>query len=343
MSPRPPVAKQAGDAAGRFCVLTLDGGGARGYLTLKLLEHAESCLDTCTGTRVPLGERFDLVCGTSTGGIIALALALGHPVREVSALYETRLPRIFGPAMRRMSWVDVLRPRYRADALREAMQAFFGDLMLADVRTDVCVTATSLVNARPQLFCSDYLGRWTPDSNTRIADLALATSAAPTFFAAHSTEHQSDLVDGGLYANNPALIGVAEAFRFGRPSRRGVAPPHDLGASCLDRLSVLSVGSGEQCAMPYDPARLRAGGWLAWGAHFYSVASESQTQYVDLLAEGLLGASYHRINPRLDFPMAMDDVPRLPSLKNLAVLSAGDEAFLRERIGARAEHADAAG
>ena len=135
MSPRPPVAKQAGDAARRFCVLTLDGGGARGYLTLKLLEHAESCLDTSTGTRVSLGERFDLVCGTSTGGIIALALALGHPVREVSALYETHLPRIFGPAMRRMSWVDVFRPRYRADALREAMQAFFGDLTLADVRT----------------------------------------------------------------------------------------------------------------------------------------------------------------------------------------------------------------
>ena len=84
--------------------------------------------------------------------------------------------------------------------------------------------------------------------------------------------------------------------------------------------------------MPYDPARLRTDGRLAWGAQFHSDAGESQSQYVDLLAEGVLGASYHRINPRLDFPMAMDEVARLPSLKNLAVLSARDEAFLRERI-----------
>ncbi|HGM6414196.1 MULTISPECIES: patatin-like phospholipase family protein [Lysobacteraceae] len=314
-------------------MLALDGGGARGYLTLKILEHVETYLNALTDATLPLGARFDLICGTSTGGIIALALALGQPVSAVSASYEAHLPRIFGAAMRRPSWIGTFRPRYRTDALRKAMQAFFGERTLEDVRTDVCVTATSLVNARPLLFRSDYV-QPAIHGHDRLVELALATSAAPTFFAAQSTAHWTDLVDGGLYANNPALLGVVEAFRFSRKSRRGMAPPYDLGATCLEQLAVLSVGTGELCAMPYDPDRLRAGGRLAWGAHFHSVSNESQSQYVDLLAEGLLGPAYHRLNPRLDTPMAMDDIRRLPMLKNLAALSEQDMAFLRTRIAA---------
>ncbi|UJJ52996.1 CBASS cGAMP-activated phospholipase [Rhodanobacter denitrificans] len=313
-------------------MLTLDGDGARGYLTLKILECVEAYLNTLTDNALPLGARFDLICGTSTGGIIALALALGRPVSEISALYERHVPRIFGSTMRRFGWMRNFRPRYRSDALREAMHAFFGDLTLGAVQTDVCVTAASLTNARPHLFRSDYAkpGPWRGED--RLADLALATSAAPTFFAAHATERLSDLVDGGLYANNPALLGVVEAFQFSRPSRRGIAPPHDLGATCLAQLAVLSIGTGEQCAMPYTPERLRNGGLLAWGAHFHNVIDESQSQYTNLLAAGLLGTAYHRINPRLDFPMAMDDVRRLPALKNLAELSVSDEEFLRTRM-----------
>lgn len=332
MNPNPTGVPSAGTAAPLFSVLTLDGGGARGYLTLKILEHVEAYLNALTGMALSLGARFDLICGTSTGGIIALALALGRPVSEISALYETHLPRIFGSAMRRFGWIANFRPRYRSEALREAMQAFFGELTLGELRTDVCVTAVSLVNARPHLFHSDYVRNGGPYHEDRLIDLALATASAPSFFAAHSTEHLTDLVDGGLFASNPALLGVVEAFRFGCPSRRGIAPPQDLGGTCLEQLAVLSVGTGEQCAMPFDPDRLRAGGRLAWGAHFHSVSNESQSQYVNLLAKGLLGAAYHRINPRLDFPMAMDDVRRLPALKNLAGLSEQDEAFLRTRI-----------
>ncbi|WFC40270.1 CBASS cGAMP-activated phospholipase [Pseudoxanthomonas sp. SE1] len=329
-----PLAPRDPASAALFSVLTLDGGGARGYLTLKILEQVEAYLNGLTGAALPLGAHFDLVCGTSTGGIIALALALGRPVSEVSALYEAHLPRIFGPAMRRWAGVDNFRPRYCSDALREAMRALFGDLTLGDVQTDVCITALSLANARPQLFRSDYAHRGASRIDGRLVDLALAASAAPTFFAAHSTEHWTDLVDGGLYANNPALLGVVESFRFSRKSRRGVAPPYDLGTTCLEQLAVLSVGTGEQCAMPFDPDRLRTGGQLAWGRHFHSVSSESQSQYVNLLAEGLLGAAYHRINPRLDFPMGMDELRRLPALKNLADLAEHDEAFLRTRIAA---------
>lgn len=334
MNPETTLAIYADKRSPHFSVLTLDGGGARGYLTLKILERVEAYLNMLTGATLPLGARFDLICGTSTGGIIALALALGRPVGEVSIFYETHLPRIFSSVMRRSRLKSNFRPRYRSDALREALLACFGDQTLDDVQTDVCVTATSLVNARPYFFRSDYIGNGVLHPYDRLINVALATSAAPTFFAAHSTEYLIDLVDGGLYANNPALLGVVEAFRFVRRSRRGIAPPQDLGPTCLEQLAVLSVGSGEQCAMPFDSDRLRAGGRLAWGAHFYSVSDESQSQYVSLLAKGLLGPAYHRINPRLDFPMATDDVRRLLALKNLAELSDQDEEFLRARIAA---------
>jgi patatin-like phospholipase/acyl hydrolase len=162
----------------------------------------------------------------------------------------------------------------------------------------------------------------------------MATSAAPTLFATHSSRDFADMADGGLCANNPALLGVVGAFRFNRNSRRGVAPPHDLGGDCLDRLAVLSVGTGEQCAMPYNLESLRSAGTLAWGAHYHNISMESQAKLVHLLAEGLLGGAYRRINPRLDFPMALDDTRSVAALKNLSEVPAEDAAFLRTHLAA---------
>lgn len=131
MNPGTLRSPQADAATPLFSVLTLDGGGARGYLTLKILERVETYLNTLTGAPLPLGARFDLICGTSTGGISALALALGRPVSEISALYETHLPHIFGSAMRRFAWLDNFRPslpqqgaaRGHAGLLRPAVAA----------------------------------------------------------------------------------------------------------------------------------------------------------------------------------------------------------------------------
>jgi patatin-like phospholipase/acyl hydrolase len=324
--PTPPTAVPT---TSRFSILALDGGGARGYLSVKILEHVEAHLNALTGQNLPLGARFDLIAGTSTGGIAALALALGLAAHEVSALYETHIPQIFGSAMRRFSWTGYFLPRYRTDALRRTLQVFFAGRTLGDVQTDVCVTAVSLVNAQPRVFRSGYVKSGISRNDETLADLAMATSAAPTFFEAHSTKHLTDLVDGCLCASNPTLVGLVEAFRFSRPSRRGVVPPHDLGASCLDHLAVLSVGTGEQCAMPYNMDSLRTAGTLAWGAHFHDVSMESQAQLVHLLSKGLLGGAYRRINPRLDFPMAIDNIRKIAALKNLSELSEEDEAFLR--------------
>lgn len=328
MNVEPATVQPARSPSARFSILALDGGGARGYLSVKILERIEACLDAMTGRPLPLGARFDLIVGTSTGGIIALALSLGLTARRVAALYETHLPRIFGPAMRRSATAALFRPRYRREALRTSLLDFFGERTLADAHTDVCITTTSLMNAKPLVFCTDYAGHSLWYQDEALVDLALATSAAPTFFEAHSTRNFTDLADGGLYAGNPALLGLVEAFRFARDSRRGVAPPNDLAGRCLDRLALLSIGSGEQCAMPYAPEALARGGALRWGRHFHNVSLQSQAHQVHELTRGLLGGAYRRINPRLPFPMALDDVSSFARLKNLSELSEGDEDFL---------------
>ncbi|MGC8509049.1 MAG: patatin-like phospholipase family protein, partial [Thiomonas sp.] len=246
----------------RFSVLALDGGGARGYLTAKILEQIEVELDCSSETPMPLGQRFDLIAGTSTGGIIALALAAGLPARTVSRLYTQFVPRIFSSAMRQPLWRRWTHARYRADGLHQALEAIFDGLTLADLRTDVCVTAVSLANAQPVILHSNYRDGGFPPVSAKLADLAMATAAAPTYFVASSCAHFTDLVDGGVCSNNPALLGVVEAFGFSRPSHRGVIPPRDIGILCAQHLAVLSVGTGEQPDSPFVSQTLRGGGTL---------------------------------------------------------------------------------
>ncbi len=137
---------------------------------------------------------------------------------------------------------------------------------------------------------------------------------------------------GGVCSNNPALLGVVEAFGFSRASFRGVIPPRDIGILCAQHLAVLSVETGEQPDTPFASQTLRGGGTLAWGRQFHNVAIESQSQLTHVLAQGLLGHAYHRINPRLGAPMDLDDVGDLAALDPLAELTGPDKAFIHDYL-----------
>ncbi len=198
----------------RFSILALDGGGARGYLTAKILEQIEVELDRSSETPMPLGQRFDLIAGTSTGGIIALALAAGLPARTVSRLYTQFVPRIFGSAMHQPLWRRWTHARYRADGLHQALEAIFDGLILADVCTDVCVTAVSLANARPVILHSDYRDGGFPPASVKLAELAMATAAAPTYFVASSGVHFTDLVDRWCVLQQPCVARCGRGVWF---------------------------------------------------------------------------------------------------------------------------------
>lgn len=310
-----------------FRILSIDGGGVRGYLPATILANLESYLNRVRGEDLPLGARFDLIAGTSTGGIIALGLAHGVHARVLANFYETEAANVFSKSLRARWPRKWLRPSYPAAPLRAALTKVFPkEATLADLKADVCIPAVSLTNAKPRLYKTDYFDRNVERLQETLVDVALATAAAPTFFPAHSTKYSSNLIDGGVCANNPSMIAVVDALQFQRPSKRGTGVPRNLA-----EIALLSMGTGESCAMPYDYQKLINGGEWHWARPFFQVAIESQSELIHFQAKFLL-QNYLRINPPLKFVMKLDEYEKLPDLKNLCDITEELERFARTHL-----------
>lgn len=311
-----------------FTILSLDGGGVRGYLSAQILAKLETHLNRIDGRDRGIGERFDLIAGTSTGGILALGLAYGKSAGEIAQFYETHSANVFAKATQASRIAQWFRPKYPPYLLQNALRAVFpDDATMRDLKTDVCITAVSLQNAKPRLYKTDYFTRNTGRTTERLIDVAMATAAAPTFFPAHSSVHSTHLVDGGICANNPTIIAVVDALQFERRSKRETPQP-----AALHEVAVLSVGTGASCAVPYNYKALASAGKAAWGFAYFRVAIEAQSELVHFQAKFLL-PNYLRINPTLTFVMDLDDYEQLAALKNLSdmtdELAQFGERFLR--------------
>lgn len=196
-----------------FKVLSIDGGGIKGLYSAKILEQFEERFN-CR-----IADYFDLICGTSTGGLIALALSLKIPVSEVSNLYYSRGKQIFKKRSNISSLLKqlFLSSKYNNKELEKALQEMFGNRTLADSHCLLCIPAFSLTDGRPFIFKYDHPeGDLRRDNQTKYVDVALATSAAPTYLPIISIKNYDhrQFTDGGVYANNPTLIGVTEALRY---------------------------------------------------------------------------------------------------------------------------------
>ncbi len=196
-----------------FKVLSIDGGGIKGLYSARILEHFEDRFNC------HLTDYFDLICGTSTGGLIALGLSLNIPVGLISNLYYKRGKQIFP---QRNSFLSSLRQiflksKYDNSELRRALEEIFGEQTLANSRCLLCIPAFSLTDGRPFIFKYDHSeGNLCRDSKTKYVDIALATSAAPAYLpiVTIDTYDHKQFIDGGIYANNPTLVGVVEALRY---------------------------------------------------------------------------------------------------------------------------------
>ncbi len=317
------------DAIRKFTILSLDGGGTRGLLSANILKNIESYLNHKNTVHQNIGQRFDLITGTSTGGIIALALAAGKSASDIARFYEDNIPLIFN---RPSKWSNLrwfLKPKYGPAAFSSCLATFFEENTLQDVLTDICITSVSLQNAKPRLYKSGYLARNLSRLDEKLADIAIATSAAPTYFRAHSLKHSSNLIDGGMCANNPSMIALVEGLQFERESKRGTP-----GANNVVDIVLLSIGTGEQCSMPYNADDLASGGLFDWirfpfgDVPMLEVLFQSQADLVHFQTQFMLGDRYLRINPLLKFPMKLDDVTHVSELKNLADMTSEMERFI---------------
>lgn len=257
-------------------LLTLDGGGLRGIFSAAIL----ACLER--DLQISIVDCFDLVAGTSTGGIIALGFGAGLSAREIVDFYVDHGPAIFArPRLR--SPRRTLRSKYRAAPLRDALQEVFGEKTLAESRVPLAVPAYDLCNDDVHLFRTRHAPNLRRDQHELMVDVALATTAAPTYLPAHPLRGLR-LIDGGMWANNPTMVAVVEAISvFGRD-------PADV--------SVLSVGT--TISTGARRRRLDSGGLLSWSADALELVLRGQSVTAHNHACLLIGKDkVLRVNPQV--------------------------------------------
>lgn len=157
-------------------------------------------------------DHFDLITGTSTGGIIALGLASGIRPREIVEFYVSKGPSIFGKAWG-LRWLQHwIRRKYSQTPLREALQNCFKDKRIADCTKRVVIPSYNLGDDDVYLFRTPHHERLRRDWKVPLWKVGLATSAAPTFFPSSRHVDKLRLIDGGVWANNPTMVGIVEAY-----------------------------------------------------------------------------------------------------------------------------------
>jgi predicted acylesterase/phospholipase RssA len=280
-------------------VLAIDGGGIRGLIPALVLAEIERR----TGRRI--AQLFDLIAGTSTGGILACALGRPDPLpaAEVAGLYEEEGPKIFDRSLiKRITSADgYLDERYDDTGLVAALQRYLDGVRLADATLPVLLTAYDLQARRAVLLRSAGAGELT------MVVAAHATSAAPSYFEPVRVGAMT-LVDGGVCAINPALIAYAEA-----------------AGQTLDVLC--SLGTGEHTRpLPYD--EVKDWGKLGWAEPILDVVFDGGADIVDEELSKLLDGNYVRLQTRLDEASdALDDA----SAENLAALRREAERLIAAR------------
>lgn len=202
------------DSASNYRILSLDGGGIRGVFPAAFLARLEEHVD------LPIGNYFDLIAGTSTGGVIAIGLGLGIPAKEILRLYEERGPAIFDQQHGLVrNWVSQrlrgmwhwIGSKYQSTELRAALDDVLGDRCLGESMTRLLIPAWHPVLERVYIYKTAHHPRLESDYRQLAVDAAMATAAAPTFLPRHRTADQVELIDGGVWANNPIGTAVVEA------------------------------------------------------------------------------------------------------------------------------------
>ena len=307
-----------------FQILSLIGGGIRGAFVTSFLNELEQ------KNGKPIAESFDLIAGTSTGGIIAAGLAAGMPAEKMHDFYVRYGAKIFTPRPKyrpkgvvkvwfpTASWVyrrrtgdsldNFLRARYCPFALYDSFAEGFGDRTLNDVRfTRLMIPTVNLSRCRPHIFRSPHVTEALPFSDVKISDVLVAATAAPTYFP-HKTIKNEAFADGGLWASDPSMLAIAEAMRIRRDCCRGDCDPKFE----IEDVRLLSIGTGH-AQRSYSPPGADAG-LIYWAKNVADVMTISQVEGVHEPLAFWLGDRYQHVNFEMNEKWPLDGVGHLPDL-----------------------------
>lgn len=292
-------------------VLAIDGGGIRGLIPALVLTE----LERRAGRRI--FELFDLIAGTSTGGILACALCAPDPLpaEALVSLYEDEGPTIFDRDVfqRIRSGEGLIDEKYDAGALDRALERFLGDKRLADARPDLIVPAYNLTEPGPYFFKTRKARENPAEEDFALSVVARATAAAPTYFEPLEVRDAA-LVDGGVFAVNPAMSAFAEVLRF-QPTAE---------------VQLVSLGTGER-TRKRTFGEVKDWGLLEWAKPILDVVFDGMSEAVNYqLQHALADGRYWRLQVELD--LASDDLDDA-SQGNLKLLRKHAEDMIDLRSG----------
>lgn len=239
-----------------YKILSIDGGGIKGIAPASLLANIEQ------RTSKKIIDYFDLIVGTSTGGIIALGLGLGFSAREILSLYIDNGDKIFKKQSFLKSLFGARAPVYDSTALQTLLTEKFKGKLLGQSKIRLVIPSFDIVNNTVCMFKTSHHPRLKMDYTMKAEDVALSTAAAPYFFSPHKTVEDRFFVDGGMFANNPTLVGVVE------------------GLSLLEwpkeEIRVLSLGCSEETP-EYSKLAGKKSGLIHWRSGLIDLAFNSQS------------------------------------------------------------------
>ena len=319
-----------------YHILSLDGGGIRGYLTILLLEQLEK-------ERPGFLEQIDLFAGTSTGSIIALALASGKTACEVRSLYESEGKNIFHDSL-----IDNVRDlgfalgaKFGNKNLKSILTNYFGDTKLEDLNKKVLVASFDLdhppTSDKPRMWKAKFFHNFPgqgSDGCLSVVDVALRSSAAPFYFPSYQ-----GYVDGFVVANNPSMCALAQVVKLPGEENGDSTVQKDEGTAVANLQDIVLMSLGTGLNPRYIDADEADWGWIKWmiqlspKRQWYALPLvfmmwEGSIELANFQCRQFLGNRFHRLDPVLPELFDIDDVKRMDLLKKVAL-----EADLSETLG----------
>jgi len=300
-------------------ILSIDGGGIKGLLTASFFATLEERLNERNlDNRKFISDYFDLIVGTSTGGMIALALANHIEADKIVRFYKNYGPTIFAkrrPSVKeriislclRREVSGLFESIYDNQALSTAVKKVFGETktlreMYEQYQTAVCISTTDPKNCKPVVFKTPHHPQLVGQLDKKLWEVALATSAAPLFFPIVSLDSEY-FVDGGLWANNPSLIALTEA----------IGPYYDCN---LDDLSLLSVGNLNSYDALDDFKSLNKG-LASWNKKLVTMVLDVQSAHVKQVMQLIFKGNpikYYRIEDNIGDPQQLKNMSKLDNV-----------------------------
>ncbi len=298
----------------RFRILSLDGGGIKGAFSSAVL----AALEKSTGKKI--SDYFDLITGTSIGGIIAISLGLGLKAEEMCDFFQKSGPIIFPSTsmVQRTSglFTQIFKVKFSHDTLKKELEKVFKNKKFGESKNRLVINTYDAIGGRIFLLKTAHHKRFQYDINAPAVDVALATSAAPTYFSASPFPDHKDAsyVDGGVWAHCPALVGIVEAVHF-------------LNIP-INQIDVLSIGTTN---VPFNIAKHKKSGILKWNIGLVDLMFNAQIEASIAHAKLLVNNHLHRIDIKVEPGRFSLDDARPEKINELINLGRG-EAVKKEHI-----------